>query len=55
MSEAWINSERGMDFELESYEIIFKNREMKNGGCVALFVDRKLIYKVVENMSTVIN
>ena len=53
MSETWINSERGKDFELESYEIIFKNREMKNGGCVALFVDKNLIYKVVENMSVI--
>ena len=27
----------------------------RNGGGVALFVDKNLIYKVVENMSTVIN
>ena len=44
-----------MDFELEGYEMICKNRENKNGGGVDLFVDKNLTYKVVENMSTVIN
>ena len=55
ITETWINNERGMDFELEGYEMICKNRENKNGGGVALFVDKNLTYKVVENMSTVIN
>ena len=39
----------------EGYEMICKNRENKNGGGVALFVDKNLTYKVVENMSTMIN
>ena len=55
ITETWINNERGMDFELEGYEMICKNRENKNGGGVALFVDKNLTYKVVKNMSTVIN
>ncbi len=55
ISETWINSERGMDFELEGYEMVCKNREVKNGGGVALFVDKNLIYKVVEKITTVVD
>lgn len=41
-----INSERGMDFEIEGYEMVCKNREIKNG--VALFVGKNFNYKVVK-------
>ncbi len=44
-----------MDFELEGYEMVCKNREVKNGGGVALFVDKNLIYKVVEKITTVVD
>lgn len=39
---------RGTDFEMDGYEMICKNRENKNGGGVALFVDKKFNYRVVE-------
>lgn len=55
ISETWINSDRGMDFEIEGYELTCINRENKNGGGVALYVDKNLNYKVVEEMSTVVD
>ncbi len=43
-----------MDFEIEGYEMTC-NRENKTRGGVALFVDKNLNYKVVENLSTVVD
>lgn len=55
ISETWINADKGMDFELEGYEFHCVNRKNKSGGGVALYVDKHLTYKVVENMTTVID
>lgn len=38
-------SEKGMDFEIDGYEMVCKNRENKNGGGVTLFVKRILIIR----------
>ena len=43
-----------MDFEIEGYELYYRNRENKTGGGVALYVDRNLNYKVVNEMTTAI-
>ena len=55
ISETWINNERGMDFGLEGYELMCMNRRNKNGGGVAMYVDMNFKYKVIENMSTVVD
>ncbi|KAL7381730.1 hypothetical protein ABVT39_010349 [Epinephelus coioides] len=54
VSETWINVEKGADFELDGYEFIHLDRQNKGGG-VAFFVDKNLNFRVVENMSVVIN
>ena len=55
ISETWINADKGMDFELEGYELNCVNRKNKSGGGVAMYVDNNLNYIVVENMTTVID
>lgn len=55
VSETWLNANKGIDFDLQGYDFNFINREGKNGGGVALFVDKGLIYKVVDSMSVVID
>ena len=55
ISETWINTEKGMDFEIDGYELTCINSVNKNGGGVALYVDKNFNYKVVEEMSTVVD
>ena len=54
VSESWISEERGVDFELEGYDLNYVNRNNKRSGGTALYIDNNLNYKVVENMSTAI-
>lgn len=44
-----------MDSELDGYEFNCVNRESKSGGGVAVYADKNLNYKVVENITTVID
>lgn len=55
MSETWIKADKGMDFELNGNELNFINRKNKSGGGVAMYVDKNLNYKVIENMTTVVD
>lgn len=55
ISETWIKSEKGADFEINGYELNFKSRANKNGGGVAVYVDNKLQYKIVESMTVVVD
>lgn len=50
ISETWINSERGVDWELDEYERIYTNRKNKNGGGMSIYVDNSLKFKVVEKL-----
>lgn len=50
ISETWLTSEKGVDHELNGYELNYVNRENKKGGGVALYVDRRLKYEIVKNM-----
>lgn len=57
VSESWLCSERGMEFELEGYELHFMNRKRqtkKTGGGTVLYVDKRLRHKIVESMTTAI-
>lgn len=55
ITETWIHNEREMDFSIEGYEFISQNRMNKYGGGVAMFVDLKYGYKMIENMTMVVD
>ncbi|XP_061906913.1 uncharacterized protein LOC133652321 isoform X1 [Entelurus aequoreus] len=50
VTETWIDDKKGIDFDLEGYELNYINRTNKNGGGVAVYVMKNLNYKVVKNM-----
>lgn len=54
MSETWITTEKGMNFEMEGYEFIYNKRQSKGGGGVAIYVYLKLNFKMVEAMTQVV-
>lgn len=37
ISETWFNKDKGIQFELDDYELTYMNRENKKGGRVALY------------------
>lgn len=55
ISETWINSDKGMNFELEGYEVNCINSHSSSTLILSMYVDKTLNYKVVENMTTVID
>lgn len=55
ISETWINDERGIDFEMDGYELTYSNRLSKGGGGVAIYVDTNFNFKSVEAMSQVVD
>ena len=48
ITETWGNEEKGMDFKMEGYKFIYKNRKNRTGGGVALYVNEKLTHKIIE-------
>lgn len=38
ISETWITTEKGVNFEIEDYEFIYNNRQSKGGGGVAMLI-----------------
>ena len=57
ISETWLCSEREGNFELEGYDLNIMNRKKVNkttGGGTALYVDKRLKYKIVEKMTAAI-
>lgn len=55
ITETWMHNDREMDFSIEGYEFISLNRRNKHGGGVALFVDVNYGYKMIENMTMVMD
>lgn len=55
ISETWIDTEKGIDFELDGYELRYKNRQNKGGGGVAMYIDKSLNFRVLDGMTTVID
>lgn len=55
ISETWINTEKGLDFELDGYKFMYNNRLNKRGGGVALYIHKSLNYRVLEGMTTVVD
>lgn len=52
ISETWISDGKDADFDLNGYEMYIQNRKSKNGGGVALYVDKNLRSKLIPNMTT---
>jgi ASC-1-like (ASCH) protein len=55
ISETWLNEDRELDFDMDSYELSYINRQNKGGGGVAIYVDKTLNFKVLESMTTVVD
>ena len=55
ITETWINEEKGMDFELEGYNLVCMNREKKGGGGVALFIADNIKFKVLKDISVAVD
>lgn len=55
ISETWINEVKGADFVLDGYDFKHVSRQNKTGGGVAFFVDNTIQYKVLEEMTMVVN
>lgn len=55
ITETWITTEKGLDFDLEGYEFMNINRNNKAGGGVAFYVDKSINVKIIENMTNVVD
>ena len=55
ISETWFSEEKGMNFEMEGYELLYMNRRNKMGGGVAIYVDNSYTFKIIESMSTAVD
>jgi len=55
ISESWLSHDKGIQLELEGYQLHYVNRVNKRGGGVAMFVDKRLKHRIVESMTTVID
>lgn len=55
MSETWFREERGIDYEIEGYKLIYVNRTDKLSGGVAMYINKNLRFKIVENMTLAIH
>lgn len=51
ISDNWITADKHDEFNLSGYEFLHIDRVNKKGGGVALFVDKKLNYKLEKSMS----
>lgn len=50
ITETWLTEDKDMTYELEGYEVNYLNRQSRGGG-VALYVDKNLSYKLIEDMT----
>lgn len=55
LTETWLNGDRGVNFNLEGYDLHYINRVNKSGGGVAIFIDHSVQFAVIEDMSFVID
>lgn len=55
ISETWFNLERGIHFSLEGSELLYKNRNNKTAGGVALYIHRSLKFNIVQDMTIAID
>ena len=55
ISETWINTEKGIDFELNGYELRYNNRKNKVGGGAAIYVDATLNFRELDCVTNVVH
>lgn len=55
ISETWLDSEDCSDILLNGYDVIYRNRNNKKGGGVAIYVNVSIEFKVIQTMSMVID
>ena len=53
--ETWLDSDNYSDYLLNDYEFCHRNRLNKKGGGVAIYVHKSLKYRILKNMSVVID
>lgn len=51
----WFNTDKGMNFKIEGYELRFMSRKNKSGGGVALYVNKYLKFRVLYSITTVVD
>lgn len=55
LSETWINSNRRANFEMDGYEFIHMDWQNKSGGGVALYTDKNINFRTLQNTTTTVN
>lgn len=55
ISETWFSCNRGINFTLNGYELLYVNRNDKTRGGVAFFVHQSIKFEVVQSMTLAVN
>lgn len=55
ISETWISEGKGVNFEMDGYDFNYISRENRKGGGVALYVHSRFDYRVVDNLTSIID
>lgn len=55
ISETWFNENKGINFEMEDYDLTYTNRQNKMGGGVALYVHKTIKYSILQSMSIAVD
>ena len=51
LTETWLSQDSSLPFSIDNYNFIFKNRQGRIGGGVALYILQSFRYSVLENIS----
>ena len=51
LTETWIHEDNGNIFSLDDYNICHKNRINKKGGGVELYINNRIQYQIIDNLS----
>ena len=50
LAESWINGDNANIFSLDGYKCCHKNGINRNGGGVALYINDRIQYQIIDNM-----
>ena len=51
LTETWLNDNNAENFKLNNYNFVCENRKQKSGGGVAMYISKKLNYKMRPDLS----
>ena len=51
LTETWINEDNANIFSLDDYNFCHTNRTNKKGGGVALYINNRIQYQIIDNLS----